>query len=121
MFYKVNFRRRFLDLTFLLLMVTGVTLIQRASACGDPGARCFPPVTCLAMNGNCTVVEVVYGGSCDSCPCPPCECVFENGHCSLPDPGPGTPFYPYCNCTACVPVNSCPPRGDCVDESSSCT
>ena len=69
-------RKQWLNIVFLSLLVGGITFIvlgiriQRAAACGDPGA-CFPPNACNGVsNGNCVITDVEYGGNCDSCECP---------------------------------------------------
>jgi hypothetical protein len=106
-------RKQWLNIVFLSLMVGGIVFIvlgiriQRAAACGDPGS-CFPPVACNgASNGNCIVTSADYGGNCSPCDCPPCVCVFENGHCSNPYPLSNPPAYAGCNCSTCTNESPC--------------
>ena len=111
-------RKQWLNAALLFLMVAGVALavagfeIRRAIACGDPGA-CFPPVTCNGVSGGTCIVESVsYGGGCNSCECPPCECVWENGHCSEPYPFSNPPQYATCTCTSCANTLGCSGGGE---------
>lgn len=121
------------DLTFVFLMIAGMAFtllalrVPPASACAG-GGGCIPPVNCYF--GYCVAEDVWFNmGNCTTCQCPPCECVREFGHCSVPEPGPGPPFYSGCDCKACAPSQTCPggggggggDHGNCVDENSSCT
>lgn len=60
-----------------------------------------------------------WGGNCNTCECPPCECVFENGHCTIPYPFTNPPNYPGCNCNTCAQTTyPCPGGGGpCAGES----
>jgi len=112
---NVTIRGAILDMAFFLLMVAGTALTieawkeQRALACDESGA-CFPPNRCTF--GHCVTDRTDYGGACDTCDCPPCECVFENGHCSTPYEGTNPPVYPGCNCSACASTSACGGVGD---------
>lgn len=113
MLSNVTIRGALIELSFFLLMLVGIALTaqawkeQRALACNEWGA-CFPPVECTW--GSCQTLSADRGGACNTCECPPCECVFENGRCTNPIPGSNPPQHQGCNCSACAPVTSpCPP------------
>ena len=101
---KLSIKKQFLEITFLFLLVAGIALtlmgvkIRQAQACGS--AVCFPPVTCVF--GECNPQRVEYGGNCNTCQCPPCECVWELGRCTTPYQGTNPPVYPECGCNACA-------------------
>jgi hypothetical protein len=110
MLSNVSRRGAFLDLVFVLLLITGSLFTvqgwkeHRALACDESGA-CLPPNTCVW--GTCMADRVEYGANCNSCACPPCECVFEYGHCSHPVPGINPPQYNGCDCVECADAGSC--------------
>jgi hypothetical protein len=103
---------RIVNLLLSVLLVVGTGFIfltareQQVRAC--VGGDCLPPVNCYGTGNYCVSREVFCAGGCTSCGEITCICIWEDGRCNNPEPGPGEPYYAPCNCKTCTSPSYCP-------------
>lgn len=101
----------FLNLSFALLFIVGITLIESfpspVKGCGGDHP-CFVDFRCNGTEGTCIATEFSCGGNCTSCTDRVCTCYFYEGHCAkafvIVD---GVPQYSYCAKTCCSYIEFC--------------